>query len=420
MKKNLYIIIYPYKFTNFIWELNELDSFLKYTDVQVLDISKIINFEFSQNIAAKNIIRKEVIYISTVLALISYIRNLKVKSSYTNICIYDEIPKNSMICLTIKWILFLYLKDTKIKCFDSFNSGVPIIYSKEIAQNKNGGSAKIVLSKLFSLLKSFSNTKEFKVKIFFYFSNNLSNLIPSVLTHHFIAGKHYKIYAQKKNKYLKRFIYGHSFDYSNYLKLRDRAKIKVKNNYKTSIFLDGAGPLFKSDSFYTKRSVPFTTEVWYPALTNFFDFLEKNTGVTVDVAGHYKSTHISPAPIFGYRNVIYGETLMLVKKSDYVITRCSSAISFAVLYRKPILFIFSDQLIQDNEVMRHINGMAEMLGTKPINIDHFSDDINNYLKVNEKKYREYENNFLTSNSSGRQNYQIILEDIMKIPTDISL
>ena len=420
MKKNLYIIIYPYKFTNFIWNLNELDSFLKYTDVQVLDISRIVNSEFSQTIASKNLKRKEVIYISTILALISYIRNLKVQSSYSNICIYDEVPKNSLICLVIKLILYLYLKDTKIKCFDSFNSGVPIFYSKEISQNNNGSSARIILSKFFNLFKNFTNTNEFKVKLFFYFSYALSNFVPTILTHHFIAGKHYQIYALKKNKYLKSVIYGHSFDYSNYLKSRDPAKIKAKQNNKTAIFLDSAGPLFKSDSFYTKRSVFFTAEVWYPALTNFFDFLEKKTGVSVDVAGHYKSTHISPAPIFGYRNVIYGETLMLVKKSDYVITRSSSAISFAVLYRKPVLFIYSDQLIQDNEAMRHISGMAEMLGTKPINIDHFSDDIRNYLKVNEKKYREYENNILTSNPLGRQNYQIILEDIMKISTGSSL
>ena len=67
--------------------------------------------------------------------------------------------------------------------------------------------------------------------------------------------------------------------------------------------------------------------------------------------------------------------------------------------------------------MPTINGLAEMLGTKPINIDDFPEDIQRYLKVDETKYAAYEREVLTSDPLGRPNFQIILEDIMGISAE---
>jgi hypothetical protein len=64
--------------------------------------------------------------------------------------------------------------------------------------------------------------------------------------------------------------------------------------------------------------------------------------------------------------------------------------------------------------MDTINGLAEMLGTKPINIDDFPEDFYPYLNVDEAKYASYEREVLTSDPLGRPNYQIILEDIIGI------
>ena len=68
--------------------------------------------------------------------------------------------------------------------------------------------------------------------------------------------------------------------------------------------------------------------------------------------------------------------------------------------------------------MDNINGMAEVLGTTPINIDNFPKDIERYLRVDETKYSSYESEVLTSYPLGRPNFQIILEDIMGITTQL--
>ena len=67
--------------------------------------------------------------------------------------------------------------------------------------------------------------------------------------------------------------------------------------------------------------------------------------------------------------------------------------------------------------MRNTNIMAEMLGTTPINIDDFPDDIERYLNVDDVKYSVYERKLLTSDPLGRTNAQIIMEDIMGISED---
>ena len=192
------------------------------------------------------------------------------------------------------------------------------------------------------------------------------------------------------------------------------------NDKKTAVFLSSANPMFGSDEVIHGGDQHFTSEVWYPALARFFDFLESATGGEVEVAGHYKAAFPAIAPCFGNRSVYYGKTREMVRQSEFVITIASTAISYAVLFKKPVIFIYSNQLKGGYGVMRDINGLAEMLGTKPINIDDFPEDIYPYLKVDEAKYAAYEREVLTSDPLGRPNYQIVLEDIMGISTKEAL
>ena len=83
-----------------------------------------------------------------------------------------------------------------------------------------------------------------------------------------------------------------------------------------------------------------------------------------------------------------------------------------LLYKKPILFIYSDELLLDKEMMYNINGMAHTLGTKAININDIPKDIENYLTIDELKYAAYERDVLTSRPLGKPNYQIIIDEIM--------
>ena len=129
--------------------------------------------------------------------------------------------------------------------------------------------------------------------------------------------------------------------------------------------------------------------------------------------GHYKTNFESPSKIFGNREVLYGRTLESTMRAKFVVNRDSSSISYAVILRKPIVFIYSNELLLDKVVMKYIYNMAIELGTHPINLNNPPIDLTPYLNVDLEKYRNFEKNFLTS-SFSKSNYDILVQDIMQL------
>ena len=93
----------------------------------------------------------------------------------------------------------------------------------------------------------------------------------------------------------------------------------------------------------------------------------------------------------------------------------STAISYAVIFKKPIIFIYSNQLKEEASTMEYIYNLSSVLGTEPVNIDEPA-DFEKLLRFDHSKYEAYEKRVLTSDPTQRPNVQIILEDIMGIDT----
>ena len=355
--------------------------------------------------------RKEVLNIQSIKSLIVKLRALENKNS--NVSAFIQIPTANIFYFLVKAILSFYLKKMNAKVFDQFIGGVPILSEIRIDNN----SRNIILrsyKKFNQALKYSTNLQEFFVKLSSYFAHKLSTIFPFYQTHRLVAGTIWHEYALKNIKPSIKIIPCHTYDYSAYLDSTLSPKFKMQKTNKKAVLLDAPGPLFIGDNSLSKRKDFFTSDIWYPALNIFFDFLESNTGVTIEVAGHHYSNHISPAPCFGNREVKYNLTRETVQQSNFVVTRNSTAISYAVIYRKPIIFIYSNQLESDSMNMRYTHFLAEMLGTKAINIDNFPSDFESYLKVDDDKYAFYEKALLTSDPMGRPIRQIILEDIIGV------
>lgn len=158
------------------------------------------------------------------------------------------------------------------------------------------------------------------------------------------------------------------------------------------VLLDGAGPAFKGDDAHLGRDIEFTAEAWYPALCKFFKRVENEFNLEVVIAGHPKGKHPHISPLFEGRKVYYGLTRELVMGCEFVITRQSAAVSFAIIYKKPVIIITSNQL-QNNELTDlSIRCIAEELGQKIINIDEFDGKVAPYVTIDIHKYREYRKN----------------------------
>jgi hypothetical protein len=421
-----FIVLYPYKFTEFVWNLIELDEFKRFVDVQVWDISAITSPKFSEGVVTPRCSRSEVIVCASICDYVRRLFDLRRQAAHSNICILNEMPWSSISEFLCNFLLTIFLKNKNIKVYELYNGGVPLVYLETGEKNFTPPKDAGIFSKIYrlycrphSLLELGRNLKSLRC----VFLSELSKRIPSAITHRLVAGKQWMSLAMKDQRNEICNACGHSYDYSNHLLALLAKKPSIShgsNGNKTAVFLSSANPMFGSDEIHMGGDQLFTIEVWYPALARFFDFLEPATGVRVKVAGHYKSAFPAIAPCFGNRSVYYGKTREMVRQSEFVITLTSTAISYAVLFKKPVIFIYSNQLKGNSDPMDTVNGLAEMLGTKPINIDDFPEDIHPYLKVDEAKYAAYEREVLTSDPLGRPNYQIILEDIMGISTKEAL
>ena len=189
--------------------------------------------------------------------------------------------------------------------------------------------------------------------------------------------------GDEKNKMLQR-IYGTVFSSKDALK-----------NY--LIFLDQNLP-FHSAQFFRNEKPPVTEAKYYPALHNTFLKLEKKFKMEVVIAPHPRADISKYKYFFTGRKVSSLDTIELVKKSNGVLTHTSTAVSFAVIYRKPIIFLTSNEIIQSYDDYR-VHNSSRIFNSKLINIDNKKclNNINSHdfvLSTDRLKYDLYFKNYI--------------------------
>ena len=396
---NRYILIYPWKFVDTLYTIMGLDGFSDETEILVLDVSIIFNKNFSDSITAASTLQ-QIRKIQFLRQLIIEIKDIKKQSSYKKTCVNYKVPLTSLIGLIINLICFLYFKNSEIKVLTTINPGIPNFTKNNLAP------------RLLSRVSRISTIRPFIKRIYSYAWARIPSPMSFLVTHKLLAGRYYMEQELKKNSNKKiKIIKGHSLDYDRYLSSISltAAKTNLKN---TIVFLDTPGPLFSSDYTYSGDKVHKTIEVWYPALCKFFDKLEFLFDSKVIIAAHYKSAFTSQSEVFGGREVFYGRTWELVLESKLVVTEQSSAVSFAVIYKKPIFFIYSDESQNDLEIMHFMENISGILGQPIYNINRLGLLPKTLPRVDENRYLTYEDQFLTSKHDGRTNAQLIEKKVL--------
>lgn len=107
---------------------------------------------------------------------------------------------------------------------------------------------------------------------------------------------------------------------------------------------------------------------FYRALRRFFDHVENTLGIRVIVATHPGICY--DRGVFGDRAVYEGRTCELVRDAALVFSQSSTATSFAVFYRKPIVFVYTDEYaLVRRESFRTMEFLSQELGAPSLNID---------------------------------------------------
>jgi hypothetical protein len=207
-------------------------------------------------------------------------------------------------------------------------------------------------------------------------------------------------------------IWAHSYDYDTCLKEADNNPEDESN---TGVFIDEYLP-FHPDYAYMGFQAPVTPEEYYPKLCRFFRYLEDDFGFEIVIAGHPRSRYEDHPDYYEKRPIYRGKTISLVKKSKFVIMHTSTAINFAVLYKKPVVFVTTDKYNEGWTEDPTPDWLAGYFGKTPHNLDyplHFN--LHEELHVDEKVYNAYRNAYIKKDGTKNLfSWQILADRIKSI------
>ncbi len=396
MKKKI-ILLWPFGFRKFDWKRYEL-SYLEKENFEI-EVHELVNFLIPHFTSAFHELLKD-----------EKVKRFKNFSEWKNY-MHNHIKENKENIFILKHALdnninFNFLKiNREIKKLD-------------IKTLKISGISHPVmtLQKKFYLNHFFQNMiRQFKKNVFAF---NIRKFILNFLYLNFYKKDDYNLCFNKINfdrKYLDKTtnIKANSFDYSSSIIIQ-KTTPNLKKNFKYALFLEAPTPLFKGDELiWEGQNEGFTKEKWFPSLRTFFDKLEKHLNLKVIVAPHPKVKHEKFPPYYGGRAVSEQSLVESSYQADLIITHWSAGLSFGVIYNKPIMLITSDELIKNQEFVRQQELFSKELGTDIINIDKKIDEtkINKILEIDKAKYLEYIQNYCTTRTDGKRNFQIITDII---------
>jgi hypothetical protein len=193
-------------------------------------------------------------------------------------------------------------------------------------------------------------------------------------------------------------------DYDHYMRAKFEDCRIVEGRY--AVFLDVFLPGHPDLKVIGRPAV--NPQAYYSSLNRFFSLLEVTHGIKVVVAAHPKADY-SNNPFQG-RDIYRDLTAKLVKDADFVVSHHSTSISYAVLNHKPIVFVYTDEMVSvyGDTIVDYLLYFADYLGAAIYNIDAITLDEPIVIGgANLERYESYKYNFLTTKSSEHATTQDI-------------
>ncbi len=198
-----------------------------------------------------------------------------------------------------------------------------------------------------------------------------------------------------------------SFDYDIYLNIKDKPKLRTGRH---AVFIDQNMSDCK-DFLRFGINLNLDETIYYKELNTYFDFIEKTHDCVVVIAAHPKSDINRMHKQYPGKEVLINTTALIIRDSILVINHYSTAISFAVLYRKPITFISSNTL-KNTIVEAYIAAFSKSLGMDMTNISHTL--IAESLSTDCSLYLNYENKYIKPINTNTPSWELIHKSLVTL------
>jgi hypothetical protein len=193
-------------------------------------------------------------------------------------------------------------------------------------------------------------------------------------------------------------------DYDHFVRAQSSRGRPVEGRY--AVFLDSYLP-YQSDLKIVGMK-PITAEQYYAALNRFFDVVERAHDVRVVIAAHPKARYDERT--FDGRVTISNRTPELVRDAEFAISHHSTSISYAVLNRKPLMFVYTDGMLAAyrHTVVTFIRELADFLGAPVYHVEEIdSPDQAKLVPIDGAKYDAFKYGYLTSHQSEHESTESI-------------
>jgi len=192
-----------------------------------------------------------------------------------------------------------------------------------------------------------------------------------------------------------KILWGHSSNYDLYL----QKKSEIFKEKATAVFIDENFPFVLDWILLGMEQPMMSADKYYPMVNNFFDFIEKKTGLEIVIAADPKSEYEKSPDYYKGRQCVRGKTIDLIRECRLVLAHQSTAVSFANLFNKPIIFMTCSDFKKTYD-HAHIEEMAKWFGKKPVFIDRDHDVVfEKEFLVSKAHYDNYRQNFIKIKSS---------------------
>ena len=109
-------------------------------------------------------------------------------------------------------------------------------------------------------------------------------------------------------------------------------------------------------------------------MNHFFNRIEEKLSCKVIIAGHPAvEDRQSYCTYFNGRKVVYDNTMVLIKNSIATIAHFSTAVSYSVIFKKKIFFVFSEDMKNTSPLQYSMgNNISSMLKSRIIELNNKS------------------------------------------------
>lgn len=184
-------------------------------------------------------------------------------------------------------------------------------------------------------------------------------------------------------------------DFDNYVTTKSLEQRLVSGRY--CVFLD-INLAYQSDIKLVGWDYVTPSE-YVASLERFFGMVEERYQVEVVIAAHPKADY---GELYFGRKALKGVTPELVRDAEFVISHHSTAISYAVLNKKPLLFVYTAEMerIYRDTIVGWMGDFAEYLEQPLYNIDEVrSAEAIELREPDPERYDLYKYNYLTTPES---------------------